>query len=424
LSEIPLGVLFGTLSILIILSGFFSSSETALMALNRYRLRHLARQGHRGAILAQKLLDKPDRLIGLILLGNNFINILASAIATVIGLRLFGDSGIAIATGVMTLLILIFGEVAPKTAAALHPERIAFPAAFVYSILIRPLLPVVKLINLLANGLLRLFRIDPNEIRSYALSADELRTIVHESGQKLDSQHKEMLMSVLELEDVYVEDIMVPRAETYGIDLDEDWNNVLNKLKQSPFSRLPVYHGSLDNVIGSINVRRLFGPLMDNTLTPQLLKQLLREPYFIPEGTPLTTQLLNFQRHKRRSALVVDEYGDVLGLVTVEDILEEIVGKFTTAPDSTREEIIAQPDGSFIICGSTPIREVNRKLGVNLPTEDVSTINGLIMEYLEALPTVGAKLTLNDVYIEVLSVKKRAVDKALVRYVGSKQEPN
>ena len=394
------------------------------MALNRYRLRHLARQGHRGAILAQKLLDKPDRLIGLILLGNNFINILASAIATVIGLRLFGDSGIAIATGIMTLLILIFGEVAPKTAAALHPERIAFPAAFVYSILIRPLLPVVKLINLLANGLLRLFRIDPNEIRSYALSADELRTIVHESGQKLDSQHKEMLMSVLELEDVYVEDIMVPRAETYGIDLDEDWNNVLNKLKQSPFSRLPVYHGSLDNVIGSINVRRLFGPLMDNTLTPQLLKQLLREPYFIPEGTPLTTQLLNFQRHKRRSALVVDEYGDVLGLVTVEDILEEIVGKFTTAPDSTREEIIAQPDGSFIICGSTPIREVNRKLGVNLPTEDVSTINGLIMEYLEALPTVGAKLTLNDVYIEVLSVKKRAVDKALVRYVGSKQEPN
>jgi len=424
LSEIPLSVLFSTLSILIVLSGFFSSSETALMALNRYRLRHLARQGHRGAARAQKLLDKPDRLIGLILLGNNFINILASAIATVIGLRLFGDSGIAIATGVMTFLVLIFGEVAPKTAAALHPERIAFPAAFVYSILIRPLLPVVKLINLLANGLLRLFRIDPSEIRSHALSADELRTVVHESGQKLDSQHKEMLMSVLELEDVYVEDIMVPRAETYGIDLDEDWNDVLAKLKQSPFSRLPVYHGSLDNVIGSINVRRLFGPLMDNTLTPQLLKQLLREPYFIPEGTPLTTQLLNFQRHKRRSALVVDEYGDVLGLVTVEDILEEIVGKFTTSPDSSREEIIAQPDGSFVICGSTPIRDVNRELGVNLPTEDVSTINGLIMEYLEALPTVGAKLTLNDIYIEVQSVKKRAVDKALVRYVGSKQEPN
>jgi len=224
-----------------------------------------------------------------------------------------------------------------------------------------------------------------------------------------------MLMSVLELEDATVEDIMVPRADTYGVDLDEDWDSVLEKLKHSPFSRLPVYHGSLDQIVGTINLRRLFGPLMDETLTPQTLKQLLSEPYFIPEGTPLTTQLLNFQRQKRRAALVVDEYGDVLGLVTLEDILEEIVGEFTTAPESPREQVTAQPDGSFIVHGSAPIRDINRELGINLPTDDVSTINGLIMEYLEALPTVGARLTLDDIYIEVLTVQKRSVDKALIR---------
>ncbi|MGC9456015.1 MAG: HlyC/CorC family transporter [Halothiobacillaceae bacterium] len=415
MSEIPLGALFGALAFLLVLSGFFSSSETALMALNRYRLRHLAREGHGGAARAQKLLERPDRLIGLILLGNNFVNILASAIATVIGLRLFGDSGIAIATGAMTFLVLIFGEVAPKTAAALHPERIAFPAARVYSLLIRPLMPIIRLINLMANGLLRLFRIDPNQVSSHALSAEELRTVVRESGQRLDTQHKEMLMAVLELEDATVEDIMVPRADTYGIDLDEDWDTVLDKLRQSPFSRLPVFHGDLDNVVGSINLRRLFDPLMHGTLTPQMLKQLLREPYFIPEGTPLTIQLLNFQRLKRRAGLVVDEYGDVLGLVTLEDLLEEIVGEFTTSPETGREEITRQADGSFVVSGAAPIREINRELGIELPTEDVSTINGLVMEYLETLPTVGAAITLENIRLEVLTVKKRAVEKALIR---------
>lgn len=410
-----MGALFGALAFLLVLSGFFSSSETALMALNRYRLRHLAREGHGGAARAQKLLERPDRLIGLILLGNNFVNILASAIATVIGLRLFGDSGIAIATGAMTFLVLIFGEVAPKTAAALHPERIAFPAARVYSLLIRPLMPIIRLINLMANGLLRLFRIDPNQVSSHALSAEELRTVVRESGQRLDTQHKEMLMAVLELEDATVEDIMVPRADTYGIDLDEDWDTVLDKLRQSPFSRLPVFHGDLDNVVGSINLRRLFDPLMHGTLTPQMLKQLLREPYFIPEGTPLTIQLLNFQRLKRRAGLVVDEYGDVLGLVTLEDLLEEIVGEFTTSPETGREEITRQADGSFVVSGAAPIREINRELGIELPTEDVSTINGLVMEYLETLPTVGAAITLENIRLEVLTVKKRAVEKALIR---------
>ncbi|MFP4295966.1 MAG: HlyC/CorC family transporter [Halothiobacillaceae bacterium] len=415
MSEIPLAALFGALAFLLVLSAFFSSSETGLMALNRYRLRHLAREGHAGAARAQRLLERPDRLIGMILLGNNFVNILASAIATVIGLRLFGDSGIAIATGAMTFLVLIFGEVAPKTAAALHPERIAFPAATIYSFLIGPLMPVIRLINLMANALLRLVRIDPNQVNSHALSAEELRTVVRESGHRLDTQHREMLMSVLELEEVTVEDIMVPRSDTYGIDLDEDWNTVLDKLRHSPFSRLPVFHGDLDNVVGSINLRRLFDPLVNGTLTPQMLKQLLREPYFIPEGTPLTIQLLNFQRLKRRAGLVVDEYGDVLGLVTLEDILEEIVGEFTTSPETGREEVTRQTDGSFVVSGAAAVREINRELGIELPTEDVSTINGLVMEYLETLPTVGASITLDNVRLEVLTVKKRAVDKALIR---------
>ncbi|MFN2381655.1 MAG: HlyC/CorC family transporter, partial [Guyparkeria sp.] len=296
MNEIPLGFLFTALAVLIVLSAFFSSSETALMALNRYRLRHLAKQGHRGALRASKLLEQPDRLIGLILLGNNFINILASSIATVIGLRLFGDSGIAIATGAMTFLLLIFGEVAPKTAAAVFPERFAFPAAFVYSILIRPLRPVIWMINWLANNLLSIFGLHPSGAGSNALTRAELHTIVRESGQRLPDLDQTMLLSVLELGQASVEDIMIPRAEIVGIDITQDWDHILDQLIHAQYSRLPVFEGSVEHTIGIINVRRLIGPLIDQSLTLSRLKRRLAEPYYVPEGTPLTTQLLNFQR--------------------------------------------------------------------------------------------------------------------------------
>jgi len=414
LNEIPLGFLFTALAVLIVLSAFFSSSETALMALNRYRLRHLARQGHRGARRATRLLEQPDRLIGLILLGNNFINILASSIATVIGLRLFGDSGIAIATGAMTFLLLIFGEVAPKTAAAVYPERFAFPAAFVYAFLIRPLRPLVWLINRMANGLLSIFGLHPSGAGSNALTRAELHTIVRESGQRLPDLDQNMLLSVLELGQANVEDIMIPRAEIVGIDIDQEWNAVLDQLIHAQFSRLPVFEGSVENTLSIINVRRLIGPLIDQSLTRSQLKRRVAEPYYVPEGTPLTTQLLNFRRQQRRSALVVDEYGDIQGLVTLEDILEEIVGEFTTSPDSDHEGITLLEDGRYIVRGNLPIREINRELQIDLPTEEVSTLNGLVIEKLESLPTVGAMVELPEAHIEVRTVRKRAVDTALI----------
>jgi len=414
LNEIPIGVLIGSLVFLIALSAFFSSSETALMALNRYRLRHLAKRGHRGAVRAQRLLDQPDRLLGLILLGNNFINILASSLATVLGLRLFGDTGIAIATGVMTLVLLILGEVAPKTAAAIHPERFAWPASYVYTILMVPLRPVIKVVNLLANGLLRLFGINTTVYQTQALSTDELHTIVRESGKRLPAQHQNMLLSVLELGEATVEDIMIPRADIQGIDLDLSWEETLEQIRHANYSRMPVFMGSVENTIGIIKLRHLFESLMDNSLTPSKLKRLLREPYYVPEGTPLTTQLLNFQHEHRRSALVVDEYGDVQGMVTLEDILEEIVGEFTSSPTTEHEGITEQTDGSFLIRGNVPIREVNRELGINLPTQDASTLNGLIIEHLESLPTQGASVIIENVEIAVRSVRKRSVDTARV----------
>ncbi|WP_298219828.1 HlyC/CorC family transporter [Halothiobacillus sp.] len=410
MNETHLGVLIAALVILILLSAFFSSSETALISLNRYRLRHLAKRGHGGAVRAQKLLEKPDRLLGLILLGNNFVNILASSIATVIGLRLFGDSGLAIATGVMTFALLIFGEVAPKTAAAVSPERFAWPSAYIYNLVMKPILPLIQLINLLANGLLHLLGFNTKTKQVQGLSAAELQTIVRESSQHLPDQHQELLLSVLNLEQGQVEDIMIPRADIIGIDISVPWEEVLEQIKHLSYSRVPVYKGSVENTIGVITVRRLFGPLMDGSLTLSRLKRLLREPYYVPEGTALTTQLLNFQKEKRRSALVVDEYGDVQGLVTLEDILEEIVGDFTTSPVTDNDEIKAEADGSYLLKGNMPIREINRELAIELPTQEASTLNGLIIEQLETLPTVGAEVDLGDILITVESVRNRAVD--------------
>ena len=351
-------------------------------------------------------------MLGLILFGNNFVNILASSIATVVGLRLFGDSGIAIATGVMTFSLLIFSEVAPKTAAAIAPERFAWPAAYFYNFIMPPILPLIRLINMLANGLLHLLGFNTKTKHIQGLSAAELQTIVRESSQHLPEQHQNLLLSVLNLEQGQVEDIMIPRADIFGIDISAPWDEVLEQIKRAAYSRVPIFHGSVEHTLGIINVRRLFAPLMDGSLTLSQLKRLLREPYYVPEGTALTTQLLNFQKENRRSALVVDEYGDVQGLVTLEDILEEIVGNFTTSPVTDNDEIQAEPDGSYLLKGSMPIREINRELAIELPTQEASTLNGLIIEQLETLPTVGAMVDLGGILIAVESVQNRAVDTA------------
>jgi len=415
LNDVPLSTLFSVLGLLLVLSAFFSGTETALMSVNRYRLRHRARHGQRAARLAEELLKRPDRLIGLILLGNNFVNIFASSLVTVIALRLGGEGAIAIGAGVLTLVILIFAEVAPKTVAALHPERLALPAALIYYPLLKVSYPVVWLVNLMANGVLRLIGVRTEHVQGHALSHEELRTVVSEAGAMIPKRHQRMLIGVLELQDVTVDDIMVPRNEIDGLDLDDDWEDLLEQITESRHTRLPVYRGDLDEVVGILHLRSVMGELADDELTRNDLVAKALEPYFVPEGTPLHTQLVNFQRAKRRLAFVVDEYGDIQGLVTLDDILEEIVGEFTTDPADIYRDVQPEADGSFMVSGTANVREINRMMGWRLPTDGPKTLNGLIVERLETIPQAGATLRLGDYVLEIIQTADNAVRSVRLR---------
>ncbi len=414
MDDISTGGLFGTLLLLIILSAFFSGSETALMTLNRYRLKHLAEEGNRAASLAQRLLERPDRLIGLILLGNNFVNILASSLATILAMRLGGEGAIPLAAGILTLVILIFSEVAPKTLAALHPEKLAFPAAWVYTPLLKVSYPLVALVNFFANSLLRLLRVYPEASGRDTLSKEELRTIVNEAGALIPHKHQKMLLGILDLEKATVEDIMIPRQEIDGIDLNEPWDELVQDLLEMPYTQALVYRGSIDNVVGFIHARHLMQALMAGELTPEKLESLIQEPYYIPEGTPLNTQLLNFQKAKRRVGLVVDEYGDVLGLVTMSDLLEQIVGEFTSDPTDHISDVTPQEDGSYLVSGSASVRELVKTFGWDLPTEGPRTFNGLILEQLESIPEPGTSLLINGYPVEILQTQGNAVKTARI----------
>ncbi|MFZ0469743.1 MAG: HlyC/CorC family transporter [Thiogranum sp.] len=409
MQDIPLSVLFGALIFLILLSAFFSSSETGLMTLNRYRLRHLAQANHAGAKRAQKLLERPDRLIGLILLGNNFVNVMASAITTVIALRLGGEPAIAIAAGILTLVILVFAEVTPKTLAALHPERVAFPAAFIYGPLLWLLYPLVWVVNSIANGLLRLMRIYPADGSGDALSQEELRTVVLEAGAMIPKRHQDMLLNIIDLEKVSVEDIMVPRTEITGIDLEDDWDDIIRQITHSQYTRLPVFHESIDHVTGFIHLRKVLPLLMHGDLDRETLENLVKEPLFIPENTPLNRQLLNFQRERQRVGLVVDEYGDIRGLATLEDILEEVVGEFTTDPSTSISDFTAEEDGSFLVNGMVNVRDLNRALDMELPTDGPKTLNGMVLEYLEDIPEPGTSLLLSGYPVEIIQTRGNRV---------------
>ncbi len=415
MDDLPIGGLFGALFVLILLSAFFSGSETALMTLNRYRLRHMAEEGHKAARLAERLLQRPDRLIGLILLGNNFVNILASSLATVLAIRLGGEGAIPVAAGLLTLVILIFSEVAPKTLAALHPEKLAFPAAWVYVPLLKVSHPLVALVNFFANAVLRMLRVYPEESGRDTLSKEELRTIVNEAGALIPRRHQKMLLAILDLEKATVDDIMIPRQEIDGIDLDEPWDELLEDLREMPYTQALVYRGSIDQVVGFIHARHLMQALMSGGLTPEKLESLIQPPYYIPEGTPLNTQLLNFQKAKQRVGLVVDEYGDVLGLVTLSDLLEQIVGEFTSDPTDRISDVIPQEDGSYLVSGSAAVRELVRTFGWELPTDGPRTFNGLILEHLETIPEPGTSLLVNGYPVEVLQVQDNAVKTARIR---------
>ena len=402
----------GVLVVLIILSAFFSSSETGMMALNRYRLRHLVKSKHRGAQRASALLEHPDRLIGLILLGNNFVNILASSLATVIALRLLGEAGIALAAGLLTLVILVFAEVAPKTLAAIHPERIAFPAAYVLTPLLKVLYPLVWMINWVSNGVLRLLRVSTKARQLDHLSTDELRTVVNEAGAMISRNYQSMLVSILDLEKATVDDIMVPRNEINGIDLVDPEQDVLEQVANSQHTHLPVYRGDVDDIVGILHLRKILKPLQAGEFSKDLLVENAQDPYFVPAGTPLNTQLRNFQRQKRRIGLVVDEYGDIEGLVTLEDILEEIVGEFTTDPAALNPDIHPQPDGTYLIDCSANVRELNRAMHWGLPTDGPKTLNGLILEYLETIPEPGTTFLLAGHPLEIVQTTGHAVKTA------------
>lgn len=409
MNDIPLSVLFGALVVLLILAAFFSGSETGLFTLNRYRLRHLVKIKHRGAMLTSKLLDRTDRLIGLLMLGNNFANNLATAVATVIGLQLLGEAGPAVAAAVLTLVGLILSETAPKTLAALYPERVAFPAAYVLTPLLKLLYPIIWLVNTICNGLLRLFGVSAEGARAHDLSSEELRTVVIEAGALIPRRHQKMLISILDLEKATVEDIMVPRNEIIGIDLNDDWEELMGQLINSQHTRLLVYSDGIDNISGILHLRDALHLIARDNFNKQTLLEIIHEPYFVPEGTPLNIQLLNFQRQKRRVGLVVDEYGDVQGLVTLEDILEEIVGQFTSDPSNSIKDVYLDADGTYLVDGTATVRDLNRMMNWSLPTDGPKTLNGLILEHLEAIPEPGTSLLLAGHPIEIIQTTANGV---------------
>jgi Mg2+/Co2+ transporter CorB len=416
LDDIPLSVLLGTLFFLIIFSAFFSSSETAMIALNRYRLRHLAKEGKRSAIISEKLLARPDRLIGLILLGNNLVNFMAASIATLVGIRLLGDLGVVLAPIVLVMVFLIFAEVMPKTIAALKPESIAFPASYILAPMMKLAYPAVWLINWVSNGLLGLIGITLDNQGDDHLSREELRTVVLEAGALIPKRHQRMLINILELENVTVDDIMVPRNEVTAIDLDEPINEIIEQISHCQHTRLPVYQSSIDNIIGVIHLRRVARLMTEkNELTHEAIKEILIDSYFVPKGTPLHTQMMNFQRNKRRFGIVVDEYGVIQGLVTLEDILEEIVGEFTTDMQAHNLDIQSQEDDFYLIDCSVHLREINRQLKWSLPTDGPKTLNGLLLEHLEFIPESGTTLKIDNYLVEVTQVSENSVKMARIK---------
>lgn len=400
-----------TLVVMILVSAFFSGSETGMMTLNRYRLRHKAKNGNRSARRVEKLLRRPDRLISLVLIGNNLVNILASALATIVGMRLYGNAGVAISTGVMTFAVLIFAEVLPKTIAALYPEKVAYPSSLLLAPLQVIMMPLVWLLNTITRLLMRMVGIKTDGSTSSALNKDELRTLVYESRSLMSRRHQEMLLSVLDLEKVNVDDIMVPRNEIVGININDEWKSIERQVSHSPHGRIVLFRDSLDDAVAMLRVREAWRMMTEKKeFTKENLLRAADEIYYVPEGTPLNVQLVKFQRNKKKVGLVVDEYGDIKGLVTIEDILEEIVGDFTTSMSpSLAEEVMPQSDGSVLIEGTANVREINKAFNWHLPQEEARTINGMLLEELEEIPQAGTRIQVENYDIDILDVQDNMV---------------
>jgi len=413
LDDISTESLLLALVVFLFISAFFSIAETSMMALNRYRLKHLVKTGHRGARLTAQLLARTDRLLGVVLLGNNLINAASAAVVTYLMFRFFGESELALsaATLVVTFVILVFSEITPKVIGASYAERIAFPAAYVLTPLLKLAYPVVWFINLFVNGLVRLLRLKTiNDPHAQKLTLEELRTLVLEGGNFLPQKHQNMLLNLVDLESITVDDIMVPRSQIEAIDIETPLEDLRREIGTSNHTRIPVYQGSIEEVIGILHLRKFVNMTEADEITVERVRQILREPYFIPLGTPLLTQLQHFQEQQDRIGLVVDEYGELMGLVTLEDILEEIIGEFTTqSPLATTGSFRRQPDGSLIVEGGTLLRDLNRKLGTRFPLGGPKTLNGLILEYFEDIPEAGTSMKLAGQPLEVVQIQDRVV---------------
>lgn len=411
MDEIPLGVLLGALALLLIVSGFFSISETSMMALNRYRLKHLVKQGHRGAKLAAYLLGQTDKLLGILLLGNNLLNAAAAALVTIITIKLFGDNewSLTIGTLAVTFLILVFSEITPKVLGAAYPERIALPASFALVPLLKLAYPVIWFVNLFVKLLLWLMRLKPNGAEMHALSPEELRTLVLEAGHYIPQKHQSILLNLFSLEKTTVDDVMTPRNQIEAIDIDAPAEEIRRRLSSSHHTRLPLYQGQLDNIIGQIHMRKVLHQTQAGELDADALREVMREPYFIPAGTALFTQLQHFQETQRRAGLVVDEYGELLGLVSLEDILEEIVGEFTTHAPAQGGAYRRQEDGGWLVDGGSLLRDLNRKLDLPFPLNGPKTLNGLILEHLEEIPEAGISLKIAGITLEIMQTQDRSV---------------
>ncbi|MFL0809701.1 MAG: HlyC/CorC family transporter [Agarilytica sp.] len=414
-------LLFGIFTFLLCLSGFFSSSETGMLSLNRYRLKHLVKKRNRGAVRASRLLERPDRLIGVILIGNNFVNILATVVAGVLTTRLIGEwATVWVLPIILTIVVLIFAEVTPKSVAAAYPERVAFPASIALTPLLWILLPLVWFINGISNGIARLFGLDTSSASlGEHLHPEELRTVVDEAGDLIPDQHQGMLLNVLDLEKATVEDILVPRNEVIGIDLEDDIGTIIDNIQNSEYTLMPVYEGDINNITGVLHQRNIAKFLKSEgsttAITHASIKGLCSKPYFVPESTPLSTQLLNFQKEKKRMGVVVDEYGDVMGLATLVDLLEQIVGEFATdQAEEEREEIIECGDNWYLIDASASIRDINRNLGWELPTGGPKTLNGIIVEHLESIPDGLVSFEIGGYRIEISDIGETRIEKAKV----------
>jgi Mg2+/Co2+ transporter CorB len=408
----PLYVLLIALAVLLILSAFFSLSETSMMAINRYRLKHLAKEGHRGARLTSQLLLSTDRLLGVILLGNNLLNAAAATLVAVIISNFFGHNDLALLIGTVcvTFAILVFSEITPKVIAAAYPERIALASSYVLTPLLKLFYPVVWFVNLFVQALLIILRLKPGKDNAaQKISLEELKTLVLEAGHFIRKKHQSMLLNLFDLETVTVDDVMVPRGQIEAIDLEDDDETIHNQLLTCHHTRLPVYRRTLDNVIGIIHVRKVLNQMRNGEVTATILEKIMREPYFIPSGTPLFSQLQLFQENRERVGLIVDEYGEWMGLVALEDIIEEIIGEFTTHAPTQASTFVKQEDGSVIVEGSSLLRDLNRKLGLQLPLGGPKTLNGLILEYFQDIPEAGTSLKIADYPMEVVQTQDRVV---------------